>query len=186
MWYYILVAKKAHNFIPTEKSRSWSSAHDWKSCNRQKRFESSNLSFSAKKQRIATAILCFFVAEERFEHTRNASRDERENSPTPPVADEVGEFEWQRLRFLQPSDQRGQKKSVVATVQAACCAINLSASLLCSSAKTKRVVRRLCIFSGESTNTTKEISLVVFFVETGLHKGSFRELALPSASLLAP
>ena len=31
-----------------EKSRSWSSARDWKSRNRQKRFESSNLSFSAK------------------------------------------------------------------------------------------------------------------------------------------
>ena len=31
----------------TEKSRSWSSARDWKSRNRQKRFESSNLSFSA-------------------------------------------------------------------------------------------------------------------------------------------
>ena len=30
-----------------EKSPSWSRAHDWKSCNRQKRFESSNLSFSA-------------------------------------------------------------------------------------------------------------------------------------------
>ena len=49
LWYYILVAKKAYNFIPTEKSRSWSSAHDWKSCNRQKRFESSNLSFSANE-----------------------------------------------------------------------------------------------------------------------------------------
>ena len=33
-----------------EKSRSWSSARDWKSRNRQKRFESSNLSFSAKKE----------------------------------------------------------------------------------------------------------------------------------------
>ena len=32
-----------------EKSRSWSSAHDWKSCNRQKRFEGSNLSFSANE-----------------------------------------------------------------------------------------------------------------------------------------
>ena len=27
----------------------------------------------------------------------------------------------------------------------------------------------------KNTNTTKEISLVVFFVETGLHKGSLRE-----------
>ncbi len=33
-----------------EKSRSWSSAHDWKSCNRQKRFEGSNPSFSAKEK----------------------------------------------------------------------------------------------------------------------------------------
>ena len=30
-----------------EMSPSWSRAHDWKSCNRQKRFESSNLSISA-------------------------------------------------------------------------------------------------------------------------------------------
>ena len=33
-----------------EKSRSWSSAHDWKSCNGHKPFESSNLSFSAMKE----------------------------------------------------------------------------------------------------------------------------------------
>ena len=33
-----------------EMSRSWSSAHDWKSCKGQKLFESSNLSISAKKQ----------------------------------------------------------------------------------------------------------------------------------------
>ena len=31
-----------------EMSRSWSSAHDWKSCKGQKPFESSNLSISAK------------------------------------------------------------------------------------------------------------------------------------------
>ena len=34
---------------------------------------------------------------------------------------------------------------------------------------------QVCKFSGENTNTTKEISLVVFFFETGLHKGSLRE-----------
>ena len=50
LWYDILVANKIalQSRTLTEKSRSWSSAHDWKSCNRQKRFESSNLSFSAK------------------------------------------------------------------------------------------------------------------------------------------
>ena len=32
-----------------EKSRSWSSARDWKSRNRQKRFEGSNPSFSARR-----------------------------------------------------------------------------------------------------------------------------------------
>ena len=32
-----------------QKSRSWSSAHDWKSCNGQKPFEGSNPSFSAMK-----------------------------------------------------------------------------------------------------------------------------------------
>ena len=52
-----------------EKSRSWSSAHDWKSCNRQKRFESSNLSFSAKTKSLdikgkpfcIKAFLCLYV-----------------------------------------------------------------------------------------------------------------------------
>jgi hypothetical protein len=33
---------------------------------------------------------------------------------------------------------------------------------------------RLCNFSGENTNTTKEFSLVVFF-EMSLQKGSLRE-----------
>ena len=33
---------------PVEMSRSWSSAHDWKSCRGQKLLESSNLSISAK------------------------------------------------------------------------------------------------------------------------------------------
>ena len=31
-------------------------------------------------------------------------------------------------------------------------------------AKYKKALHRLCIFSGENTNTTNEISLVVFFV----------------------
>ena len=38
-----------YNFVYLEKSPSWSRAHDWKSCRRQKRLESSNPSFSAKK-----------------------------------------------------------------------------------------------------------------------------------------
>ena len=42
-----------------EKSRSWSSAHDWKSCNRQKRFEGSNPSFSARKKALAAASAFF-------------------------------------------------------------------------------------------------------------------------------
>ena len=41
-----------------EKSPSWSRAHDWKSCNREKRFESSNLSFSAKKTRRFSRVFC--------------------------------------------------------------------------------------------------------------------------------
>ena len=45
-----------------EKSRSWSSAHDWKSCNRQKRFEGSNPSFSAKgKSRRDLCVRGFFL-----------------------------------------------------------------------------------------------------------------------------
>ncbi len=34
-----------------EKSRSWPSAHDWKSCIPQKGIEGSNPSFSAKQNR---------------------------------------------------------------------------------------------------------------------------------------
>ena len=41
--------------LDLEKSRSWSSAHDWKSCNRQKRFEGSNPSFSVP-QKPPTAV----------------------------------------------------------------------------------------------------------------------------------
>ena len=47
-----------------EKSRSWSSAHDWKSCNRQKRFEGSNPSFSAMKKALAEGK-CFFQQNDR-------------------------------------------------------------------------------------------------------------------------
>ena len=40
-----------------EMSPSWSRAHDWKSCNRQKRFESSNLSFSASDKTLENVDL---------------------------------------------------------------------------------------------------------------------------------
>ena len=50
--------------VDTEKSRSWSSAHDWKSCNRYKRFESSNLSFSAKMKGRQKAS--FFILTEKY------------------------------------------------------------------------------------------------------------------------
>ncbi len=43
-------------------SRSWSSAHDWKSCKGQKLFESSNLSISAKKNSPPSGGLFFFYA----------------------------------------------------------------------------------------------------------------------------
>jgi hypothetical protein len=39
----------------------------------------------------------------------------------------------------------------------------------------KEKTARLCILGGESTNTTKEISLVVFFCWCDLTKGSLRE-----------
>ena len=42
-----------------EKSRSWPSAHDWKSCIPQKGIEGSNPSFSAIKKTIAKAIVFF-------------------------------------------------------------------------------------------------------------------------------
>ena len=44
-----------------EKSRSWPSAHDWKSCIPQKGIEGSNPSFSARKVRMnSTFIRTFF------------------------------------------------------------------------------------------------------------------------------
>ena len=43
-----------------EMSRSWSSAHDWKSCIPQKGIESSNLSISAKKD-TAFAVSFLFI-----------------------------------------------------------------------------------------------------------------------------
>ncbi len=46
-----------------EKSRSWPSAHDWKSCIPQKGIEGSNPSFSAKQEtaRIVLSGLFFYV-----------------------------------------------------------------------------------------------------------------------------
>ena len=47
-----------------EMSRSWSSAHDWKSCKGQKLFESSNLSISAKnKSHPIRVVFCFYMVE---------------------------------------------------------------------------------------------------------------------------
>ena len=48
------------------------------------------------RQRKSTASAVLFCWWERFERERR--RGERENSPTPPVAEEVGEFEWQSPR----------------------------------------------------------------------------------------
>ena len=50
-----------------EKSRSWPSAHDWKSCIPQKGIEGSNPSFSAKKDQIPTGSDLFSQVEEGFE-----------------------------------------------------------------------------------------------------------------------
>ncbi len=57
MLYYRQVDKMTR----MEKSRSWPSAHDWKSCIPQKGIEGSNPSFSAKKQRILFGMRCFFI-----------------------------------------------------------------------------------------------------------------------------
>ena len=53
-----------------EKSRSWPSAHDWKSCIPQKGIEGSNPSFSAKKNPIL-ADGVFFLAEIRERDLNN-------------------------------------------------------------------------------------------------------------------
>ena len=71
-----LTSMGQYNIIASdlEKSRSWSSAHDWKSCNRQKRFEGSNPSFSvmvyslnrsAPEKRRNSPFFCVF---RRFSH----------------------------------------------------------------------------------------------------------------------
>ena len=47
--FFSLLVYNDFRWINTWRSRLvWSRAHDWKSCNRHKRFEGSNLSFSAK------------------------------------------------------------------------------------------------------------------------------------------
>ena len=57
-------------------SRSWSSAHDWKSCKGQKLFESSNLSISAKKNSPPSGGLFFFYAGWRDSNqNRTSQRD---------------------------------------------------------------------------------------------------------------
>ena len=53
-----------------EKSRSWPSAHDWKSCIPQKGIEGSNPSFSAKKNPIL-ADGVFLLAEIRRRDLNN-------------------------------------------------------------------------------------------------------------------
>ena len=45
-----------------EKSRSWPSAHDWKSCIPQKGIEGSNPSFSAKKINHTLSSVVYFLA----------------------------------------------------------------------------------------------------------------------------
>ena len=49
-----------------EKSRSWSSAHDWKSCNGYKPFEGSNPSFSAKTKPSLWGGFCFAARQEEI------------------------------------------------------------------------------------------------------------------------
>ncbi len=44
-----------------EKSRSWPSAHDWKSCIPQKGIEGSNPSFSARKSRYSGEYRDFYI-----------------------------------------------------------------------------------------------------------------------------
>ena len=62
-WNFMLYDNRAGNKAPLmEKSRSWPSAHDWKSCKPQKGFEGSNPSFSAKNKspsnRMGTCFSC--------------------------------------------------------------------------------------------------------------------------------
>ena len=49
-----------------EKSRSWPSAHDWKSCIPQKGIEGSNPSFSAIKNPLTLRVGGFFMAEKEI------------------------------------------------------------------------------------------------------------------------
>ena len=61
-----------------EKSRSWSSARDWKSRNRQKRFEGSNPSFSAKTKKtvrpLSRAVFFVLMLEQSGIRTHRVSR----------------------------------------------------------------------------------------------------------------
>ena len=64
-----------------EKSRSWPSAHDWKSCIPQKGIEGSNPSFSANKRHTASAVCLLFLcggAEDWPSAAPNSDRNYRQ------------------------------------------------------------------------------------------------------------
>ena len=61
-----------------EMSRSWSSAHDWKSCKGQKLFESSNLSISAMKKNPPPSGGGFFFISYRRDSKRARAKREKQ------------------------------------------------------------------------------------------------------------
>ncbi len=62
-------------------SRSWSSAHDWKSCKGQKLFESSNLSISAKNKSLPFGRFLFLSAEWGDSNQNRTPQHTRTNAP---------------------------------------------------------------------------------------------------------
>ena len=85
-----------------EKSRSWSSAHDWKSCIPQKGIEGSNPSFSATSPRTACRLRRFF-----FQYA--PQRREKAVTQNPRVT----AFFFQRLRDYAAASQN--RMSMAAT-----------------------------------------------------------------------
>ena len=77
-------------------SRSWSSAHDWKSCKGQKLFESSNLSISATSEQALHRLLRLFYFNKMSERARAAA---------PPLQTEPSSLgNWRAPRFFRHAD----------------------------------------------------------------------------------
>ena len=91
-------------------SRSWSSAHDWKSCRGQKLLESSNLSISAKRKSHPNGVV--------FSFAYCLLRDSNVYSNTPGACSFVSAHTGEYLYFVFPSPARENKMQANLSISA--------------------------------------------------------------------